>query len=206
MIVIGITGGVGCGKSRVLDYIGKHVNCRILLADEVAHLLKEPGTKCHRQLVELLGSTILEEDGTIHREKMAEMIFCDEALLSRVNEIIHPAVKDYILREIDKGHRFKETDAFFLEAALLIESGYVPYLDELWYIYSEKEVRKKRLQEGRGYTARKTEMIMEKQLDDEEFRRHAQVIIDNSRTFTDTCRQLEREGRRLGIWQEVRAV
>ncbi len=203
MIKIGITGGVGCGKSRVLGYIGRHTRSRILLADEVAHLVKEPGTECHRRLVELLGKGILMEDGRIHRERMAERIFQDRKLLNQVNEIVHPAVKDYVFQAMEETEQEKAAEVFFLEAALLVEAGYLPFLDELWYIYSEEAVRRRRLLEGRGYSLEKTNQIMAKQLSEEEFRRYAQVIIDNSGDFSDTCKQIEKEGRRLQIWQDV---
>ena len=203
MIKIGITGGVGCGKSRVLEYIGRHTRSRILLADEVAHLVKEPGTGCHGRLVELLGREILLEDGRIHREKMAGLIFQDKALLKQVNDILHPAVKEYIFQAMEEAQKEKVVEAFFLEAALLIEAGYLPYLDELWYIYSDKAVRRRRLRESRQYSSQKIDQIMEKQLSEEEFRRHAHVIIDNSGNFSDTCKQIEKEGRRLQIWRDA---
>lgn len=202
MIRIGITGGVGSGKSRVLEYLGLHTKSRILLADEVAHLVKEPESECYRQLVCLLGTSVLEKDGRIHRGKMAEMIFGNKELLCQVNAIIHPAVQAYILKAMEKEEKEGKAEVFFLEAALLIEAGYLTYLDELWYIYSERGIREKRLKESRGYTPEKIRQIIEKQLSEEEFRRYAQVVIDNSREFSDTCRQLEKEGRRLHIWQE----
>lgn len=202
MIKIGITGGVGCGKSRVLSYLGEHTKSRILLADEVAHLVKEPGTQCYHRLVELLGVQILTEDGSIHREKMAELIFGNEGILKQVNEILHPAVKAYILEAMKVEEEAGKTAVFFLEAALLIEAGYLPWLDELWYIYSDEEVRRKRLRESRNYSEEKILQIMEKQLKEEEFRKYAGVVIDNSKEFTWTCRQLEKEARRLQIWQD----
>ncbi len=202
MIKIGITGGVGCGKSKVLSYLGRHTKSRILLADEVAHLVKEPGTKVYRQLTRLLGKEILMEDGRIHRERMAQLIFGDRALLNRINEIIHPAVKEYIFHAMREAEEEGKTDCFFLEAALLIEAGYVPYLDELWYIYSQEAIRRERLEMSRQYSQEKIDQILEKQLSEEEFRSYAHVVIDNSGSFSDTCRQIEEEARRLRIWQE----
>ena len=201
MIIIGLTGGVGCGKSKVLEYMKEKVNCRILLADEVAHLVKQPGTEGYRRLVKLLGEEILTSEGEIDRLKMADRIFQQDGLLEQVNAILHPAVKDYILEAIREEEKRQQTAVFFLEAALLIEAGYLAYLDELWYIYSDEATRHKRLMQGRGYTAEKTQSIMNRQLAEEEFRRYAHVVIDNSNEFSDTCVQLEREARRLGFWK-----
>ena len=77
MKTIGITGGVGAGKSKILAYIQTHCNCRILLADEAAHKVREPGNPCYNALVRLLGTDTLEEDGQINRQKMAAKIFAD---------------------------------------------------------------------------------------------------------------------------------
>ena len=74
MKFIGITGGIGAGKSEILSYIRKHYICEIYLADEVAHLVKEPGTKCYEKLIELLGKEILSPDGQIDKGKMAGRI------------------------------------------------------------------------------------------------------------------------------------
>ena len=98
MRAIGITGGVGAGKSAVLAYIKEKYNCRILLADEAAHLVKEPGQPCYEKLVKLLSREILNGDGSINKQKMAEKIFASEDILSKVNRIIHPAVKELILK------------------------------------------------------------------------------------------------------------
>ena len=84
MRFIGITGGIGAGKSEILSYIGKHYRCRIYLADEVAHLVKEPGTDCFLRLTALLGREILTPEGRIDKKKMAEKIFADRELLEKV--------------------------------------------------------------------------------------------------------------------------
>ena len=101
MKFIGITGGVGAGKSEILSYIRKHYRCEIYLADEVAHEVKNPGTECYYELIKLLGEDILESDGQIDRGKMAEKIFADETVLQKVNGIIHPAVKRYLLEHLE---------------------------------------------------------------------------------------------------------
>ena len=200
MLVIGITGGVGAGKSRVLKTLEEHCNCKIVLADDVGNKVKEPGQKCYSQIVDLLGNEILNDDFTINKKKMAAKIFADSIVLEQVNEIIHPAVEEYILNEIHTEREKKKIDVLFLEAALLIEAGYVPYLDELWYIFSEKDVRIKRLKESRGYSEEKIQQIMNSQLSDIEFREHANVILDNSYDFKDTFIRIKAECMRLNIW------
>lgn len=199
MKLIGITGGVGAGKSQLLSYIEENCNCRILLADQAAHIVKEPGQPCYARLVELLGADILQEDGFIDKQKMAAAIFSEEELLLKVNGIIHPAVKEYILLEIQKEREAGKKDAFFVEAALLIEDGYERILDELWYIYADQEVRKARLKASRGYSDEKAEQIIGSQLSDEEFRKHCKVVIDNSRSLSDTYLQIDERLKEAGL-------
>lgn len=192
MLIIGITGGVGAGKSSVLQYMEESYRCKVILADDVGNQVKLPGEICYNQLVELLGHDILDEKGLIDRNRMAAAIFADKELLAKVNAIIHPAVKDYILTEIQKEKEAMRYDFFFIEAALLIECGYAEHVDELWYIYASKEVRRERLKANRGYSDDKVSQIMDGQLKEEEFRRACQVVIDNGRDLDETKKQIDK--------------
>ncbi len=193
MKIIGFTGGIGSGKTQVLAYIEKKYDCRVILADEVAHKVKEPGQECYEALVELLGETILQPDGRIDRAVMAEKIFAGEGLLRKVNGLIHPAVKKYILDAIEQARREGKPDFLFIEAALLIEDGYKDIVDELWYIYAPEQVRRDRLKASRSYSEEKITGIFGKQLSEEEFRKHCRVVIDNGGSLEDTYRQIDRK-------------
>lgn len=193
MRVIGITGGVGCGKTQVLSYIKSKYNCEIILADEVAHMVKEPGQPCYEALVQLLGKEVLASDGRIDRAAMAELIFKDDVLLQKVNTLIHPAVKEYNLNAIRKAREEEKLDFLFLEAALLIEDGYGQIVDELWYIYATEAVRRIRLKESRAYSDEKITGILGRQLSEEEYRKHCKVVIDNSGDLKDTYEQIDRK-------------
>ena len=193
MKVIGITGGVGSGKSALLSYIKGKYDCEIILADEAAHRVKEPGQPCYQKLVELLTDDILNEDGTINKKEMAAKIFGSDELLEKVNAIIHPAVKEMILQEITRFKREGSTCFFFIEAALLIECGYLNIVDEMWYIYAREDIRRKRLKESRNYTDEKINAIMDSQLKEEEFRKYCKVVIDNSGSLEDAYEQIDRE-------------
>ena len=190
MRLIGITGGVGAGKSTLLEYIKAHYLCRIYLADEVAHAVKEPGQPCYEALVALLGREVLEEDGRIHKGRMAEKIFRDENLLEQVNAIVHPAVQEYLLEKIQQARQEGQAELFFIEAALLIECGYGDIVDEMWYIHAGEDVRRKRLGESRGYSSEKTGQIMESQLTEQQFRAGSDFVIDNSGTPEESYRQI----------------
>ncbi|MBD5544308.1 MAG: dephospho-CoA kinase [Lachnospiraceae bacterium] len=193
MKVIGITGGVGAGKSRILNYLEEKYQARILMADQAAHRVKEKGQSCYEPLVRLLGREVLDEQGEIHKGRMAAMIFSEQKLLLQVNEIIHPEVRKYILGQIELERKRGEAKFFFLEAALLIEEHYDEICDELWYIYAEDSIRIGRLMESRGYSREKTLQIMKGQLLEEEFRKGCQFVIDNSGKLEEAFEQIDRK-------------
>jgi len=193
MKLIGITGGVGAGKSEVLGYIRKHYQCEIYLADEVAHLVKQPGTECHKALTELLGQEILQQDGQIDRGRMAQKIFGDSELLRQVNEIVHPAVRRFLLERMEAARSAGAVELFFVEAALLIEGGYRSLMDEIWYIYASEDIRRTRLRQSRNYSEEKISQIMSHQLTEDRFRKSCDFVIDNSGSFQESCRQIDRK-------------
>lgn len=191
MKVIGITGGVGAGKSTVLSYILKVANAKVIFSDDLAKSLEKRGEVCFTPLVDLLGEDILGEDGEIVPGGMAAKIYEDKSLLKKVNDIVHPAVKTRILEIIDRERKEEKTDYLFIEAALLIECGYKAIVDEMWYVSARPEVRRERLKESRGYSDEKIEGIFKSQLPDETFRKESDVVIDNSDDFEATKKQIE---------------
>lgn len=193
MKIIGITGGIGSGKTAILSHLKEKYSCEIILADEVAHLVKEPGQPCYDALVKLVGKDILTEDGQIDRGKMAERIFADEELLRETDRIIHPAVKAYILSAVRKAEEETRPDFLFIEAALLIEEGYADIVDELWYIYADERIRKERLRKSRSYSDAKIESILSKQLSEKEYRKQCRFTIDNSGDLSDTYEQIDKK-------------
>ena len=197
MILIGITGGVGCGKSEVLRYLEQTYSARVLLADDVANMLKEPGKPCYEPVIECLGEQIIGEDGKIDKGKMAQAIFSDRSKLEEVNAIIHPEVRRYIEQEIARERKIKMFGFFFLEAALLIEEHYDELLDEMWYVYAEEPVRRERLKASRGYSEEKIDSIMSKQLSEAAFRDACDFVLDNSGSFEDTKKQIDEK---MGVY------
>lgn len=191
MRFIGITGGVGAGKTEILNYIKKHYKCEIYLADRVAKQLQEPGAECFEALVGLLGEEIKTSEGCLDRGKMAERIFADPILLGQVNDIVHPAVKKYLLSQLERARKSGRTELFFVEAALLIETGYRQLVDELWYIYADEAVRRRRLAGERGYSEDKITQIMSRQLAEDKFRESCDFVIDNSGSLEESYRQID---------------
>ena len=193
MKVIGITGGVGAGKSEILKYLKEKHGAIVIEADKVGHLLMEPGGACYYSIVEKFGSSILNGDQTINRGKLGKIVFADEGLLAELNKIIHPRVKGHIVSEIAKERAYHRTNLFIVEAALLIEDHYDVVCDEMWYIHTDASVRAERLKETRGYDDEKIASICANQKSPEEFRSACQVVIDNSGNLEDTYRQIDEQ-------------
>ena len=193
MKIIGITGGIGGGKSTILNFISSHYIAEIYYADEIARELELPGTIVYDRLVSLFGNDILENDfdHAIDKKKFAHAIYSDKESLDKANMIIHPAVENYLNEKMRAAVKQHETELFFVEAALLIENGYNDIVDEMWYIYADDETRIKRLMEDRGYTRKKAISIMESQLSDKDFRDNSDVIIDNSGKLEDALEQVK---------------
>jgi dephospho-CoA kinase len=193
MKIIGITGGVGAGKSAILAYLKEQHGAIVIEADKVGHLLMAPGGACYEKIIEAFGDGLIKEDQTIDRGKLGAIVFADEKRLECLNQIVHPEVKQWIRNEIKKERIKGETELFVIEAALLIEDHYDEICDELWYIHTSEEIRRKRLKESRGYSEEKIAGIMANQLSPEQFQAACQVVIDNSGMVEDTYRQIDKQ-------------
>lgn len=193
MRFIGITGGVGAGKSEILSYLGKKNGVRVMLADEIAHELMEAGSDCYKSLRQTFNDEdIWNSDGSFNREKLAKVIFSDKIKRDIMNSIVHPAVKEYVIRQQEYEKERGELSLLVLEAALLIEEHYDKICDELWYIYTSEENRRDRLKASRGYSDEKIDNIFKSQLSEEEYRKYCAVVIDNNGSVEAAFEQIDK--------------
>ena len=190
MKVIGITGGVGSGKTRVLEYLNQKYGASICRTDEVGKDLQKKGKECFEEIVAHFGEEILNEKGELDREKLSQIVFSDSEELEVLNSIVHPAVKAEVKKCIAREER-KYTNLFFVESALLIEDHYDEICDEVWYIFTEDEIRKNRLVFTRGYSPEKVEHIIAAQLSKKGYLENCDRIIDNSGVFAETMIQID---------------
>lgn len=189
MKVIGITGGVGAGKSTVLKFLEEKYGACVIQADLVGHKVMEPGGRCYASVAGLFGKEAIKKDKTIDRKVVADVVFSKKEMLCKLNNIIHPAVKEYILEKIGQ-ERAKGRSLCVVEAALLLEEHYQDFCDEVWYIHAEQETRIVRLMESREYTREKAENIIKNQASEEYFRAHASLVIENSGDLNRTYQQI----------------
>lgn len=198
MKVIGITGGIGSGKSRVLKYISEKQGVYILEADRLAERLMNKGERIYMAVTKAFGDEILNESGEINRAALAAIVFGDPDKLKLLNSLTHPAVREEIMDMIDladggfiRNDRHEEIKLFFIEAALLIEEGYKAICDNMVFVYADRDVRIERLMDGRGYTREKCLAVMKNQKDDDFYRENSDIVIDNSYDFGMTERVID---------------
>ena len=115
MKIIGVTGGVGCGKSQVLKFIEDNYRCQIALADDVGFEVERKGEDCYKQIVESFGSEILDESGELDRQKLATIVFSDPKKTEQINAIIHPAVIARIHEKEEMLRAEGSADFFFID-------------------------------------------------------------------------------------------
>lgn len=193
MKILGLTGGVGSGKSKVLNELREKYDAYIIEADKLAHQLMLPGETIYKEIVKEFGCDILSEKSPyyIDRNILGDIVFNNKEKLNKLNSITHPLVKQKIIELIDE-HKFNgDTKLFVIEAALLIEAGYKEICDEIWYIWVDKEERIKRLMDSRGYTREKCLSIFENQQEDSFYKKYSDHIINNQNSFKNTALQIK---------------
>lgn len=176
-MVIGITGGVGCGKSTVMDILKNRYHARVLIADDMGHEVMKKGGAAYDGICEKFGTQILTEDGEIDRAKLAEVVYSEPDKLHKLNGIVHPCVKEEIREKL---LLWKEEPLVVLETAILFETGCDTLCDRVWGVLTDAGVRIPRLISSRGYTREKAESIMAQQLPDETYRERCDAVLENN--------------------------
>ncbi len=183
-LILGLIGGVGAGKSTVLDCLKEH-GFYVIQTDLTARRLMEPGMESYEAVTGLLGPAILKEDKTIDRPAMAELIFSDPGLCEQINKLTHPLVWQSVLLEAGQ-----QKGPVVIETALPSKE-FGDKCREMWYVYTSREERQKRLEKNRGYSPEKIQGIIQQQPSHEEFFSMADAVIDNNGTAKETQKQVE---------------
>jgi len=174
--VIGLTGGIGSGKSTVSRFLAE-LGAVILDADKVGHEAFKPDTELWRQVVAAFGRQIVTPDGDIDREKLGEIVFGNVESLARLNQIMHPGMYDMVKAQIGE-YRQQGVKVVILEAPLLIEAGWTSLVDEVWVTVASEATVLRRLQEQKGLSRQQSLARIHSQLSSEERVRRADVVID----------------------------
>jgi dephospho-CoA kinase len=179
MYVIGITGGIGSGKSLVAHIMIKKHKAYLINSDSIAKQQMEPYGISYMGVVEYFGKDILGNEGIIDKNKLSEIVFNDKEKLLKLNSLTHPNVLLEVQKIIAKKKESNTTPYCIIETALMIESGYDFVCDEVWYVHSLPEMRRNRLKQYRSYSDEKIDTIFESQSKEEDFFKSFTKVIYN---------------------------
>ena len=196
MYVIGLTGGIGTGKSVVAEIL-REQGVVILDADRVGHEVYLPGRPAYEDIVAEFGQDVVAEDGTIDRKKLGPIVFSSPDKLARLNAVTHPRMKEMMRERLAEAERVG-TRVAVLEAALLFDAGWNDLTGEVWVTVVDAETAARRASERSGIPVKQVlERIQKAQMASDERIRRSDVAIDTSGTLEDTRR------RTLGTWREL---
>lgn len=200
MIRIGLTGGIGSGKSTVAQML-VGLGAVLVDADAIARELMEPGQEVLAKTVEAFGPSIVDAEGRLDRAALAGLVFADDSARERLNGIVHPAVRARSAELVAQAVQSPDFSGVVVEdIPLLVETGQAGRFDGVLVVEAEREVRLGRLVEVRGMAREDAEARMAAQASDGERRAVATWVVDNSGSLLETKVQVER------IWAEVQAL
>ena len=189
MLRLGLTGGIASGKSAVAAMLREKGFC-VLDADSLAHKLIEFGQPAHSELLAAFGAAVVGANGSIDRPKLAGIVFAEPEKLKLLNAIVHPRVREAILRQFEEWERSGIRDVVFVEAALLVEAGFTKDLDGLVVAWSTPEQQLQRLL-ARGLTESEARRRIAAQLPVAAKLREATETIDCSGSLEETRSQVD---------------
>lgn len=182
--LIGLTGGIGSGKSTVADLLAER-GAVVIDADEIAHGVYDPGTEGYEQVVARFGTEILDADGAVDRAKLGTRVFGDRQALTDLNAIVHPLVRKTVVSRISEALAEDPGAVVVVEAALMTETGWSGGAGELWVVVTDPRIAAERLVRLRGMDPDDVRLRMAAQASNEERRRHATYVIENNGSLLD---------------------
>ena len=189
--VIGLTGGVGSGKSTVSQFL-EELGAVVLDADKVGHESYLPDMPAWRELQDAFGPEIVQPDGAIDRKKLGSIVFGDAAALARLNGIVHPRMREMMERKI-VGLKEQGTEVIVVDAAILIEAGWDSLVDEVWVTHALEDVVVERLlARNPGWDGEQVRSRIRAQLSYDERAKHADVLVDSDCELGDLRRKVRK--------------
>ena len=182
MLTIGVTGGIGSGKSTVTKFL-EALGAPIIDADKVGHAIYAPDGPAYSDVIAAFGRGILASDGTIDRRKLGPIVFADAGALKRLNSIVHPKMFARMGEMIKHLRASGERNPIVVEAAILIEANWQALFNEIWLVIASKERVVERIERDRGLKPEQTEARIRAQLSDEERQKHSTLVIINNGTI-----------------------
>jgi dephospho-CoA kinase len=196
--VIGLTGGIGSGKSTVAAMLAD-LGAVVIDADKIGHEIYLPGTEGFRRVVDAFGAEMVAGDGTIDRRRLGARVFGDPAALARLNALVHPLIGDEIRRRIQSALAAGDVAArpLVIEAAIMLEAGW-RFFDRIWVVIVDRETAIARVTSSRGLSRPEVEQRIDAQMSNAERRGRADLVIENDGTMDELRAKVE------AAWRELR--
>jgi dephospho-CoA kinase len=198
MKVIGVTGGIGSGKSTVARIVCD-LGARVIDADAIARRIMKKGSRASNEIVECFGEGILNQRGGIDRKKLSSVVFRDKELVKKLNEITHKYVTDSVYRKLSRIKASGKAEYVVLEAPIPVENGFLDVVDEVWVVTADRDTRIERVVEKGNLGRDEVVDRINAQMDDEEYRKLADVVIENN----GTPEELEKKVAKLFIQKKT---
>jgi len=196
MKVIGLTGGIGSGKSTVSRFL-EEMGAVLLDADKVGHEAYQPNTDTFKEVVAAFGEEIINSDGEIDRKKLGGIVFSNPEMLTKLNQIMHPRMFDMMKERIEQFHQ-QGVRVVVLEAAILIEAGWTPLVDEVWVTVASVSEVVSRAVKRTGLPEEQIRARIRSQLSNEQRTKNADVVIINDGSLDDLNKKV------AGLWQKIK--
>ena len=194
MLTIGLTGGIGTGKSLVSDFL-KNQGAVLVNADLLGHEAYSPGTPGFQQVVNAFGKAIVGVDGHVDRKKLGPIVFSEPEYMDRLNGIMHPLIKDLIVDRLSE-IALNGDEIAVVEAAILLEAGWTPLFDEIWVVTASNQEIIARLESRNGLSREEAQQRIDAQMSSEERISYADIVLENNGTIEKLKEKVEE------LWKE----
>lgn len=195
-MIIGLTGNIASGKSTVGFYL-QSLGATVIDADRLAREIVLPNTPALKEIVFSFGSGVLNEDGTLNREKLASIVFNDSQARKKLESITHPRIEEEVNRLIEHFNKSAPSSMLVLEIPLLIEVGWHKKVDQVWLVTVDERVQLKRLMQRDNLSLEQAKRRIASQMPQQEKRKYADVIIDNSNSPEKVREKIK------GLWENL---
>lgn len=183
---IGITGGIGSGKSAVTNYL-RSLGEKVICADEVSRQIVQPGREGAKALRSVFGDSFFLPDGTLSRKKLADEVFQNGERLALLNQTLHPLILDSIDKQASAGE-----GRVFIDAALLIQTGLHKTVNKVWLVTAGSDTRLRRVMKRDGLEEQEVRRRIESQMTDAQMACYADEVIDNDGSLETLYAQIDR--------------
>ncbi len=183
MLVIGLTGGIGSGKTTVSGFL-EELGAEVIDADKVGHVTYLPDMPAWQDLIDAWGEDLLQPNREVDRKKLGAIVFSDPANLEKLNSIVHPRMRD-IMNDRIEGFRGEGKQVVVVDAAILIEAKWTSLVDEVWVTAAPEDVVVQRVMARNGWDEEQVRSRMASQMPAEERQSYAQVVIDTDASLDE---------------------